>query len=101
MLDRLQNRLQVPLARLVQRGSRPLLEHLGEATDVAERRPQVMGDGVREGFQLPIGFGKLRGTIPDTLLQLFVEPADLLFTALAIGYIAIVGDDASDDRVVK
>src|SRR4051812_37215509 len=88
MVGRLHDSVQVASIRLVRRRFRSLLEQLRKATDVAERRSEVVGDGVGEGLQLLVGFFELRGALPDSLLELLVEYANLFLGALALGYVA-------------
>ena len=51
------------------RGAGVLLQHLHEAQDMAQRRAQIMRDGITERFQFLVGGLQLRRAFGDALLQ--------------------------------
>ena len=53
-----------------------LQQHLAEPANAAERRAQIVGDGVGEGLQLLVGRLQLRRALLHPPLQLGVQPAD-------------------------
>ncbi len=44
-------------------------QHVGEAFHEHQRCPQVMGDGIGEGFQIPVGCGQFFSVQPFPFLQ--------------------------------
>ena len=72
-----------------------LEEDPAEAVQAAQRRAQVVRDGIGEGFQLGHGGLQVGGARLDTPLQRGVEFADLAFAQVALGDIP---DDAAESQ---
>lgn len=51
-----------------------LLKQVREPVDMAQRRAQVVGDGVRKGLQFLVGGLELGGALDDPLFQLITGP---------------------------
>src|SRR5450756_2565052 len=51
---------------------------------MAQRRAQVVGDGITERLQFMVGGLQLRGAFGDALLQYRIEPVDLMFRQFAL-----------------
>ena len=61
------------------------LQQFHEAKDMAQRRAQIVGDGITERLQLLVGGLQLRRAFDDALLQFGVQLANFLFGRLALG----------------
>ena len=70
-----------------------LLEQFTEAKDMAQRRAQLVGAGITEGLQFRVGRLQFRRAFDDVLFEAFVEPADFILRALALGDVADVALD--------
>src|ERR1017187_1457030 len=60
---------------------------------MAQRRAQIVGDGITERLQLLVGGLQLRRAFGDPLLEGFVEPADFSFRPFALRDVADVALD--------
>ena len=58
-----------------------LFQRLAEPRQAAQGRLEVMGDGIRERLELPVGLLQLPGALLHPLLQLDGVPPDLLVEA--------------------
>ena len=72
-LCRLGNRRQMAQALFGKRRPGVLLQQFHEAHDMAQRRAQIVGDGITERFQFLVGGLQLRRAFGDALFQLGVE----------------------------
>ena len=63
-------------------------QHLHIAVDVAQRRPQIVGNGIRECFQLLVRCFELGCALADALFQLGIKPANLAFGLDPFGDVA-------------
>src|SRR5262245_25103590 len=86
--------LEITQAFFIQTFSGALLEEIGKSAQMAERRAQIMGDGVRECFQLPVCSFELRGAFVHPLFQLPIKFADFYCGPLPFTCIA---DDCGDE----
>ncbi len=78
-------------ALLAELGRKILLENLREAVDGAQRRSQIMRNGIGEGLQVLIGGREFLGSLPLALLQFRVFAAQSL-------HIQRARDDRQDRR---
>ena len=53
-----------------------LVDDLREAPDGSHGRAEVVGNGIGEGFELPVGLFQLPRPLADPRLELFVRAAD-------------------------
>ena len=67
------------------------LQQFHEAQDMAQRRAQIVGDGITERFQFLVGGLQLRRAFDNALLQLVVQLADFLLGRLAFGDVGADG----------
>lgn len=93
------NPLQV--APSVRTDGRPqvLLEGLGESAHRSQRRAQVVRHGVGEGVELLVCGGQLGGPTFDPVLEVGIEPANLLFGLPLHGDVLGEDDDPSHRSV--
>src|SRR5690349_15328097 len=82
--------LVIELGRVV------LPEHAREAGDRPHRRPQVMGHRIAEALQLLVRGLELRRPLSDTLLELGIEPLQLLLGAALVFDVANRADPFLD-----
>ena len=66
------------------------LQQFHETHDMAQRRAQIVGDGITERLQFLVGGLQLRRALGDALLQFRVETADFLFRLFALRDVADV-----------
>jgi len=66
--------------------------NVGEAVHGAQRRAQVVGDGIAERFQLLVGLFELGRALDDPLLEFGVESPDILLGLFAVGDVRADGD---------
>src|ERR1041385_8112865 len=66
-------------------------KNLDKAFDVPQRRSQVVGNGIAEGFEFFIGGFQFSRAFLDTALEIDIQPANLFFRALAIGDVVRYG----------
>ena len=90
---RLRNRGQMMEAFFGKRWADVLFQQFHEARDVAQRRAQIVGDGITERLQILVGLLQLRRAIDDALLQLRVEDTYLIFRPFALRDVANVALD--------
>src|ERR1035437_10350500 len=64
-----------------------------EAQDMAQRRAQIVRDGITERLQLLVGGLQLRRAFDDALLQFRIEPADFILRVFALGDVADIALD--------
>src|SRR5579862_4880557 len=60
---------------------------------MAQRRAQIVGDGIAVRFQFLVGVLQLRRTFGNALLERFVKPKDFRFRPLALRGVADVALD--------
>jgi len=73
-----------------------LFEQADKSVDVAQRRAQVVRDGVGKGFEFPVRQLQLSGALDNALFEFLIELANLFFGVLAVGDIKNRPDQAAD-----
>ena len=75
----------MPEALFGKRWASVLSQQFHEAHDMAQRRPQIVGDGVAERLQLSVRRFQFGGTLSDAPFQFRIQPPDFLLRLLTIG----------------
>jgi hypothetical protein len=77
----------------IELGGMLTLQHPGKAFNGPDGSLEVMGHGIRKGFQLLVGGLQLGGPLPHPLFQLFVDHLEFFFRLPASTFIDFISVD--------